>query len=75
MFVPPKPKLGVFATYIEDRQPQFKVHTDRGKARSAVMYNIHRGARGGVIYQLVDGDWKIYAVVPPGTKDFLSCLK
>lgn len=60
LFRPPpyKPKPNpMWATYIYDRTPRWKVHNDRGKAHNAVYYKLYSGPRGGVIYKLVDNEW------------------
>lgn len=56
-FVPPKVNQNVWATYVEDRRPQFKVHSSEAKANSAV--GTHYPQRTVVKYNLVDGEWAV----------------
>lgn len=72
-----------WATWVPDRRPEFKVHSDLGKAKNAIGMEMggrntvtrqHPGTgksehpiRGGVLYQLTDGKWIVRAVVRPGT--------
>lgn len=51
-----------WASYVEKRRPQFKVHRNRGQAKNAVMYSLHGWPRGGVIYHNVDGKWEVFFV-------------
>lgn len=48
-----------WASYVADRKPQFKVHSNRGQAKNAVMYQLRNGPRGGVIYHLEKGEWVV----------------
>jgi hypothetical protein len=68
-FSPPDyrpPKAPEWATYIEDRRPQFKVHNGRGQALNAVRLVLAKGMRGGIVYRLIDGTWAEYDRVTPG---------
>jgi hypothetical protein len=68
-----------WATWIPDRRPEFKVHSDLGKAKNAIGMPIpgavhiltngtrEQSIRGGVLYQLIKGKWTVRAVVSPGT--------
>lgn len=69
-----------WATWMPDRRPQFKVHSDLGKAKNAIgaalggesRFNPETGGydhpiRGGVLYQMIEGKWIVRAVVQPGT--------
>lgn len=47
-----------WSSYIPDRKPKFKVHANRGLAYNAVMYELYGFPRGGVIYELQDGEWQ-----------------
>jgi hypothetical protein len=57
-FVPPKVRQHIWATYVEDRSPQFKVHSSEGLANSAVGY--HYPGTTVVKYKLQDGEWQVY---------------
>lgn len=65
-YKPPTPP--VWATYIEDRMPQFKTHNNRGQALNAVQYVFSQGVRGGIIYRLVNEAWQEWLDVPKGMK-------
>lgn len=52
--------LPQWATFVSGRKPRFKMHKDRGQAMNAIMYTVGSHPRGGVIYQFVDGDWKVF---------------
>lgn len=67
---PPPPSIPPYATYIEDRRPQFKVHRTLGLAKSAVGAKIWKnGMRGGIVYELKDGQtWVELFRVEPGTQ-------
>lgn len=65
-------------TWVPSRLPEFKVHTDIGKAKAALGWQeghtvrLEDGStdypvRGGVLYELVDGKWVPVAVVQPGS--------
>lgn len=54
---PPQVKIYEWASYCADRKPQFKMHQGRGQAMNAIMYTIHKGPRGGVIYHHEGGEW------------------
>jgi hypothetical protein len=65
-------------TWIPSRRPEFKVHTDVGKAKSALGIQEGRAkrlpdggvdypVRGGVLYQLVNDKWHPVAIVQPGS--------
>lgn len=71
-----------WATWIPDRRPEFKVHSDLGKAKNAIGMEVSgRNAkirrardgkpeypiRGGVLYQLAEGKWVVRAIVEPGS--------
>ena len=47
-----KPVVPPYATYIQNRSPQFKIHTNVGHAKNAI-----NGSGRGIIYQLIDGEW------------------
>lgn len=64
----PGPGKGIdeWATYIRNRNPQFKLHTTLGVAKSAITNNGH-----GIIYRLLhhrdtDLTWTAVAVIQPG---------
>lgn len=58
----------IFATKIKGRVPEYKVHLDFGKAKNAVGYElIGAVARGGTIYEFVNGSWEIVYDIAPGT--------
>jgi hypothetical protein len=65
-------------TWIPDRLPQFKVHTDLGKAKAALGYDTgdvitlddgttDRPIRGGVLYKLQNEKWVAVDIVQPGS--------
>lgn len=65
-------------TWINDRRPEFKVHSDIGKAKVAlgarVGPDVRLGdgsldypVRGGVLYGLLEGKWQAVDVVQPGS--------
>ena len=41
--VPPRPKQYTHASYIPDRRPQWKYHTDAGKMKNALQYMLREG--------------------------------
>jgi hypothetical protein len=66
---PPPPK---WATYINGRRPEFKMHAQWGHVRSAIgasYYGFRGGVRGGRVYEwdAVKDDWTLIWDVPPGT--------
>lgn len=66
---PPPPK---WATYIQDRRPQFKMHSQRGHVRSAVGGGGYRGGsvRGGRVYEWDSQaeSWTLLHDIPEGTR-------
>lgn len=57
---PQTPNTYLWASYVKDRRPQFKLHKNRGQAFNAVMLVLHRHPRGGVIYFLnADNEWEV----------------
>ena len=59
----PRPPITMprFATYIEDRNPQWKYHKTLGQARSAITYNARGYPRGGTVWAFdpTINDWVI----------------
>jgi hypothetical protein len=69
-FTPPDIKVPRWATYIPDRRPQFKMHTSKGLAKSAlsIYADWGRGSlRVGVLYEHVEGEWVERANIEPHT--------
>lgn len=71
---PPKFKMPVAATRIYDRIPEWKFHTDLGKAKNAIAFGsgydrIARKelARAGEIWTLIDGVWELQYVIEENT--------
>jgi hypothetical protein len=67
-FVPPTGH-DTWASYVPARtHPEFKLHRNRGQARGAVgLPHWDGGVRGGLIYTLEDGAWKVHERVEPHT--------
>lgn len=61
-YQPPLPPE--WATLINDRVPQFKVHRLEGHARQAVNVRVTHGPRGGIVYHLQNGKWEVVERVP-----------
>lgn len=60
LFKPPAYKIKdppIWATYIQDRSPQFKIHNKLEQANAALNYGYSSNRRGGVLYELVDNEW------------------
>lgn len=51
-FTPPKLAIPAWATYVPGRSPEFKAHTNRGYALSAIT----QGGQG-IIYYVKDNEW------------------
>lgn len=63
--------MATWATFVPARDyPRFKFHKGRGQARGALGIRHWRGGgvRGGLIFNLVEGEWKVVERVEPGTK-------
>jgi hypothetical protein len=58
---PPIPEVPRWATYIENRQPPFKIHKTRSHAVLALGHNPYDGrkTRAGTLYEAVDGEWVV----------------
>jgi hypothetical protein len=56
---PPIPEVPRWATYIENRNPKFKIHKTKGHAVLALGCNPYDGrkTRAGVLYEVVEGEW------------------
>lgn len=67
-FVPPAGS-DTWATYVPTRDyPEWKLHKGKGQARGALAVPLWLGGvRGGLIFNLVDGEWKLIERVEPGT--------
>ncbi|WP_367135726.1 hypothetical protein [Saccharothrix sp. HUAS TT1] len=52
-----------YASRVPDRSPNWKVHTTLGRARAAVGWSGYGGPRGGEVWKLVDGEWKLLDTV------------
>ena len=59
-FVPPKVNQNVWATHVQTRSPNFKVHSSQGLAHSAVGY--HFPENTVTMYHLENGEWAVYRV-------------
>lgn len=59
----PPTDMPTWASYVEGRRPQFKLHRHKGLAKNAIMYPRRQTPHGGgVIYQFVNGEWEVYYV-------------
>ena len=59
---PPAPSVPEWATYVWDRHPKFKVHSEKRYADAAVKRKSPWSwdkeiLRGGIIYHLENGEW------------------
>lgn len=60
---PTPPDPVIWATQIEGRRSgQFKFHKNKGQARNAINVVYPNGR--GIIYELVDGEWKVFYKIP-----------
>jgi hypothetical protein len=60
---PPKRREPTHATYIPDRRPQWKYHTNIGQAKNACSYM----RRESYLYEIVDGNLvELYHITPSG---------
>ncbi|ONI83529.1 hypothetical protein ALI22I_34120 [Saccharothrix sp. ALI-22-I] len=57
----------VYASRVPSRSPNWKVHTTLGRAHAAVAWSPYSGARGGEVWKLVEGEWKLLDTVESGT--------
>lgn len=71
---PPKFEVPVAATRIYDRTPEWKFHTDLGKAKNALAYGdgydrktYQSYARAGEIWVLGIDEWELYYACEKGT--------
>lgn len=55
-------KIPQYATYVENRKPQFKTHTNRGHAYNSI--NNHYKSSDCGIYEFIDGNWTLIEEVP-----------
>lgn len=68
------PKLYQWATFIQDRSPQFKIHRNIGHARSAIGNRARMRdyllimTASCALYRLVDGEWRPESVFSCGDK-------
>ncbi|MCX2949969.1 hypothetical protein [Lentzea sp. NEAU-D7] len=64
---PPPVDPECYASRVPLRRPTWKLHSSVGRARAAVSWGGYGETRGGEVWKLVDGEWKLLHSVPNGT--------
>ena len=54
---PPRCSPPEWASMVEDRRPEFKIHKSRPQAYNAIMLEVRNHPRGGVIYRWDGTHW------------------
>jgi hypothetical protein len=62
------PEAPIWATYVPERRPKFKSHTQRSHALGAFQYR-----RNVILYKFIDSEWVEVYRIENGHDDVMSC--